>query len=60
MSNLPGNQPLWAYAVMLVMIGFLVGLGFQFADQLTWMIFDAFKEKHGLPLGSIPNLLNKG
>jgi len=51
MSNLPNNQPLWAYAVMLVIIGFLFGLGHHFADQLMWMIFDAFKTKHGIPLG---------
>ena len=53
------DRPLWAYAIMLVIIGFLFGIGYQIADQLTWMMFDAFKEKHGLPLGAIPNLIGK-
>ena len=51
------RQPFWMYAVATILVGFLFGLGFQFADQLMWMMFDAFKEKQGIPLGDIPWLL---
>ena len=34
-----------------LLTGFIFGLGFHFADQLMWYIFDIFKILIGHPLG---------
>ena len=34
-----------------IIVGFLVGIGFNFADQLIWLLFDLLKESHNIPLG---------